>query len=308
MSSRYLNRFLPQRLFAVILMGNLLISSCAVHAEVTDINPGTIDLQGHRGARGLLPENTIPGFLLALELGVTTLEMDVAINAQGHVVLSHEPWMSADICRHPDGRDVTSSEEKNLKIYEMSDAEVASYDCGSRGHPNFPRQQAIPVAKPLLGDVLQAVAPLSSEVRFNIEIKSRPERDGVFHPEAGEYARLLYQTLVEHDVVARSTVQSFDPRALEATHKLDPEISTAWLIDKSRDFEKNLSYLSFIPSIYSPNYKLVNKTLIEHMHDKGIQVIPWTVNKESTMRKLLALGVDGLITDYPDLAVEVLSE
>ena len=303
-----MNRLLPPGIFTVILIGNLLISSCVVQPEVIDIKPRIIDLQGHRGARGLLPENTIPGFLLALELGVNTLEMDVAINAQGHVIVSHEPWMSADICRHPDGRDVTRSEEKNLKIYEMSDAEVASYDCGSRGHPDFPRQQAIPVAKPLLVDVFKAVAPLSSEVRFNIEIKSRPERDDVFHPDVGTYAQLLYQTLVEHDVVERSTVQSFDPRALEATHKLDPEISTAWLIDKSRDFEKNLAYLSFVPDIYSPNYKLVNKALIEHMHDKGIQVIPWTVNKESTMQELLTLGVDGLITDYPDLAAEVLSE
>jgi glycerophosphoryl diester phosphodiesterase len=306
MSNR--NRVFPSRLFAVILIGSLVISSCAVQPEVMDIETRKIDLQGHRGARGLLPENTIPGFLLALELGVDTLEMDVAINAEGHVVLSHEPWMSADICQHPDGRSVTRGEQENLKIYQMSDAEVASYDCGSRGHADFPRQKAMPVAKPLLADVLKAVAPLSTEVRFNIEIKSRPERDGVFHPEVGEYARLLYSVLQEHDVVSRSSIQSFDPRALEATHVLDPKISTVWLIERSRDFEKNLAYLSFVPSIYSPYYKLVNQALIDYMHDRDIQVIPWTVNKESTMRKLLTLGVDGLITDYPDLAVEVLNE
>ena len=95
----------------------------------------TFDLQGHRGARGLFPENTIPAFLFALDLGVTTLEMDVAINAQGKVYLSHEPWMSAEICSHPDGRHVTEEEAHSLRIYAMSDADIRGFDCGSRGHP-----------------------------------------------------------------------------------------------------------------------------------------------------------------------------
>jgi glycerophosphoryl diester phosphodiesterase len=279
----------------------------------TEISSRVIDLQGHRGARGLLPENTIPAFLRALDLGVTTLEMDVAINAEGHVVLSHEPWISAKICSHPDGRNVTEDEERRLRIYEMSDEEVAGFDCGSRGHPDFPRQQAMPVSKPLLGDVLQAVATHESAsrrtpVRFNIEIKSRPEGDRVFHPEAGEYANILYKVLQEYDVLERTTVQSFDPRALEAMHSIDPQVSTSLIISNPNGIRENLAQLSFVPDIYSPDYKLVDEELVRAAHARNIQVIPWTVNEADTMRKLLAWGVDGLITDYPDLAVEVLSE
>jgi glycerophosphoryl diester phosphodiesterase len=291
----------------------LMLIASAEEATATEVAIKAIDLQGHRGARGLVPENTIPSFLRALKLGVTTLEMDVAINAEDHVVLSHEPWMSATICSHPDGRKITKNEEKSLRIYAMSDAQVAGFDCGSRGHPDFPRQQAMPLSKPLLGDVFQAVAKQSSAsgrtaVRFNIEIKSRPQGDRVFHPEVREFATILYGVIKEHGVLEQTTVQSFDPRALEAVHSIDPQVSTAFLISDSRDFEKNLALLSYVPEIYSPDYTLVDKELILAAHARNIQVIPWTVNDADTMRELLAWGVDGLITDYPDLGIEVLSE
>jgi glycerophosphoryl diester phosphodiesterase len=291
----------------------LTLAACAVQPATTEIANRPIDLQGHRGARGLLPENTTPAFLRALDLGVTTLEMDVAVNAEGRLVLSHEPWISAKICSHPDGRNVTEDEEKRLRIYAMSDEQVAAFDCGSRGHPDFPRQQAMPVSKPFLGDVLQAVATHSSTsgrspVRFNIEIKSRPEGDRVFHPEVREYANILYKVLQEYNIIERTTVQSFDPRALEAMHSIDPQVSTSLIISNSHGIRENLAQLSFVPDIYSPNYELVDEELIRAAHARNIQVIPWTVNDADTMRKLLAWGVDGLITDYPDLALEVLSE
>ncbi len=290
-----------------------LMFNASVEPLAADVANRTIDLQGHRGARGLLPENTIPAFQRALELGVTTLEMDVVINAESQVVLSHEPWISAKICTHPDGRNVTEHEEKQLRIYEMRHLEVAAFDCGSRGHPDFPSQQAMLLSKPLLADVLRAVATHSSAsgrtpVRFNIEIKSRPEYDGVFHPEVREYAKLLYEVLRDHDIVHRTTVQSFDDRALEAMHSIDSQVSTALLISNPNGFRENLARLSFVPEIYSPKYDLVDEELIRTAHAQNIQVIPWTVNDADIMRKLLDWGVDGLITDYPDLAVEVLSE
>ena len=291
----------------------LVLIAAAEEAAATEFAIKAIDLQGHRGARGLVPENTIPSHLRALELGVTTLEMDVAINAEDHVVLSHEPWMSATICSHPDGRRVKRAEEKNLRIYAMSDKEVAGFDCGSRGHPDFPRQRAMPLSKPLLDEVFQTVAKQSSAsgqtaLRFNIEIKSRPDGDGIFHPEVGEFASILYAVLKSHDVLEQTTVQSFDPRALEVMHSIDPQVSTALLISDSRDFEKNLALLSYVPEIYSPDYTLVDKELIRAAHARNIQVIPWTVNDADSMRELLAWGVDGLITDYPDLGIEVVSE
>ena len=281
------------------------------------VNYQNIDLQGHRGARGLLPENTIPAFLHALELGVTTLEMDTAINAQGHVVVTHEPWMSAKICSHPDGRQVSTEEEKSLRIYAMSDRQVASFDCGSRGHPDYPRQRAMAVSKPLLDDVFRAVAKRldilkrgdgSGEVLFNIEIKSLPEGDRVFHPEVKEFASALYKVVQENDVVEQTTIQSFDPRALEAMHEIDPYISISLIVENNQGLKTNLDRLSFTPQVYSPYYKLLDRAEIDKAHTQGIKVIPWTINDKKTMLEMLELGVDGLITDYPDLGVEVLAE
>jgi len=275
----------------------------------------TFDLQGHRGARGLLPENTIPAFLLAYDIGVTTLEMDAVINAEGHVVVSHEAWMSARICSHPDGSAVTESEEKNLRIFAMSAAELAAYDCGRRGHPDFPRQRPLPVSKPLLRDVFQAVAARAESgqgraqgapVLYNIEIKSRPDHDGVFHPDVVEYARLLYAVVREFGLVAQTTIQSFDPRALEAVHRIDPQISTSLIVDNPGGLEANLSRIGFTPAIYSPYFGLLDAPQITAAHKLGIRVIPWTVNEEETMFELIAMGVDGLITDYPDIIMNVL--
>ncbi len=285
------------------------MSTAANRPTVEDSTPETFDLQGHRGARGLLPENTIPAFLRAVDIGVSTLEMDVVINAQGHVVLSHEPWMSAKICSHADGRKISRKEEKSLKIYSMNDAEVASFDCGNRGHPDFPHQQALAVSKPLLTDVLKAVAEHTTRpVRFNIEIKSRPEFDHVFHPQVHKYADALYRVLESQGVLERASIQSFDPRALEAVHTIDPGVTTVFLVDNRKGLQTNLDRLSFVPNIYSPYYKRLDRKTVRAAHHQGIRVIPWTVNDAKTMRWLIAMGVDGLITDYPDIGVRVLRQ
>jgi glycerophosphoryl diester phosphodiesterase len=276
-----------------------------------------IDLQGHRGARGLMPENSIPAFLHALDLGVTTLEMDVAINADGHVVVSHEPWISAKICLHRDGREITEEEERTLRIYAMSDVEVAGYDCGSLGHPDHANQKAMPVSKPLLSDVFTAVVARAEAtgrnarfgpVLYNIEIKSLPEGDRIFHPEVMEFASTLYRVVQEHDLVEQTTIQSFDTRALEAMHEIDPQISISLLVENQDGLQQNLGRLNFVPQVYSPDYKLLDQDQIDAAHALDILVIPWTINDEKTMRELVGMGVDGIITDYPDLGTEVLAK
>jgi glycerophosphoryl diester phosphodiesterase len=283
------------------------------HPQVNSVLPTSIDLQGHRGARGLFPENTIAGFLHALDLGVTTLEMDIAINAEGNPVLSHEPWMSAIICSHPDDSPVTEDEEKSLKIYAMSDKEVAGFDCGSRGHPDFPRQRTMATSKPLLVDVLNAVdkhmaASSRAPVLFNMEIKSLPEGDRIFHPDVHEFADILLTTLSNQGALERTTVQSFDPRALEAIHAINAQASVALLVENHDGLQKNLARLSFKPEIYSPDYQFVNAGMINQAHEQGIKVIPWTVNDEPLIKELVMMGVDGIITDYPDMGMAVLTE
>jgi len=262
------------------------------------------DLQGHRGARGLLPENSVPGFLLALEYGVDTIEMDVVVSADSHVVVSHEPWMSPEICSHPDGTVVGEEEAMSLNLFTMPYERIALFDCGSRGNERFPEQEPLSVVKPLLADALRAVeSAAETPVRYNIEIKSREDGDGVFHPDVDTFALLVHQVIEKLDVMGRTTIQSFDPRALESYHRMAPEATLALLVSNEWGFQSNLDRLSFLPQIYSPNHNLVDRALVDSVHSAGLTIVPWTINETARMRTLLDLGVDGLITDYPDRAV-----
>ena len=161
--------------------------------------------------------------------------------------------------------------------------------------------------------MLEAVGQRSAEtgrepVLFNIEIKSAPQGDNVLHPQVTDFAQALYDVLKQYDMLERSSIQSFDPRALEAAYAIDPDVSLVLLVENNESFQHNLKRLSFKPDIYSPDYSRVDKDLVDAAHALGILVIPWTVNDEQAMRELSGLGIDGLITDYPDVAVRVLAE
>lgn len=272
-----------------------------------------IDLQGHRGTRGLYPENTIPAFLAALDIGVKTLELDVVSDAEGNVIVSHEPWMSATICSHPDGRPVSKEEQRSLNIFEMTYEEVASFDCGLRGHEGFPDQTAVAATKPKLVDVIDVVNAYAAEHGIpapilNVEIKSNEDHDGVYNLAPAEFARLVYDVLVEKNMLDMSTIQSFDSRVLEAMHEIDPEVRTGWLVGNEDGFAVNMARLSFLPNIYTPNHKYVDTELVASVHDAGMLLVPWTVNDTERMRELIELGVDGIITDYPDRGRQLLDE
>jgi glycerophosphoryl diester phosphodiesterase len=260
----------------------------------------------------LAPENTIPAFRKALDLGVTTLELDVVISQDGEVVVSHEPWMSHVICTAPDGSPVEEGTAADHNLYEMTYEEIAAYDCGSRAHPRFPEQELQPVAKPLLRDVIQMAEAYAAEQRdepifYNIETKIRPKWEGTFTPGPEAFADAVLGVIREEDVAARATVQSFDPRTLIVAHARQEEsgavpVRLALLIASSMDngVNGNLQMLPFTPDIYSPDHTLVDADLIAAAHEKGMLVIPWTVNDPADMDRLVDLGVDGLITDYPN--------
>ena len=267
-------------------------------------------MQGHRGARGLLPENTVPAFLKAVDLGVTTLEMDVVVTQDAQVVVSHEPWFSGVTCSLPSGEPVPAEEERAHRIYAMTYEETTRYDCGRRGHPHFPRQQPQPATKPLLRDVFAAAEAHArslgrTPLYYNIETKSTPDGDGVFHPDPETFTRLVYDVVAAAGVTARTILQSFDVRTLQSARRLDPGWRLSLLVAAQTDcgLEANLELLGFVPEIYSPDYRLVDAALVEAAHARAMRVLPWTVNTLDEMRHLKALGVDGLITDYPDLGV-----
>jgi len=236
---------------------------------------------------------------------VSTLECDIVISKDKQVIVSHDPWIEASICSHPDGSPVTKAEEKGLRILDLSYEEIKTYDCGLRGNRRFASQTSMAVFKPSMRDMVLQVDQYCQDNNislpwYDIEIKSLPSWYGKYTPEPKEYVRLLLAEIKELGISKRLNLQSFDINILEEIHKQNDQIVLAYLIENLSTFEKNMTKLSFVPEIYSPYYRFVSARLVEKAHAKGMKLIPWTVNEVKDMRKMIKAGVDGIITDYPD--------
>lgn len=281
-----------------------LITSCTEMVKIKNV-----DMQGHRGCRGLLPENTIPAFIKAIDLGMNTMELDLAITKDSQVIVSHEPFFNHEISTNPEGIEVTEENEKEFNIYKMDFAEVIKWDVGLKPHPRFPDQEKMNVSKPLLLEVfIQCEAYAKSKglnpLYYNIEIKSHPKYDGVYHPEVSEFVDLVMSVVKSQGLVERTIIQSFDNRSLIYVHENYPEVATALLIENALSIDENITNLGFVPSIYSPNQLLVTKEVLKYCNENNIRLIPWTVNSPKAIRTLINKGVDGIITDYPDRLAE----
>lgn len=273
--------------------------------------PPGFDKEGHRGCRGLLPENTIPAMLKAIDLGVNTLEMDIVFTSDNVAILSHEPFFNHEITTKPDGKLIDEKDEKNYNIYKMSFAEMQRYDVGLKPHPRFLQQQKMVVHKPSLANLIDSVENYISEkkvakVFYNIETKTQPATDNIFHPAPVAFVDMLMKVIKEKKIEDRVIIQSFDMRTLQYLHKKYPAVKTALLIELTdrNSFRKQIKDLGFIPSIYSPEQGLVTPNLIASCHEKKIRIIPWTVDDKKEILRLKAMGVDGIITDYPNLFTE----
>ena len=271
-----------------------------------------MDIQGHRGCRGLMPENTIPAFIKAVDLGVTTLEMDAVISKDGKVVVSHEPFLSHVICTGPEGEAITEEQEKNYNLYEMTYAEIKQCDCGSQEHPSYPAQQKMQVSKPLLQVVIKEVERYVEtnglpKIQYNIETKSAPEGDKKYHPEPPEFVDLLVDVIKETGIADRTTIQSFDVRTLQYAREQYPDFSLALLVGNAESPRENLKSLGFIPEIYSPYYRLVNAETVAFAKNLGMKIIPWTVNEANDIQEMIDLSVDGIISDYPDRVLQLVN-
>ena len=293
----------------VLLSGLFLMAfHPANFAQTAAMNKITFDRQGHRGCRGLMPENTIAAMLKAIDLGVTTLETDAVITKDKQVVLSHEPFFNHEISTKPNGTSVTETEEESLNIFQMEYADVKKFDVGLRAHPRFPQKKQIPAAKPLLADMIDAAEKYCADnhhlpIQYNIETKSKATTDHIYHPAPAEFVELIIKVILAKKIESRVTIQSFDIRTLQYLHQKYPAIKTALLIEDydTKTFAAQIAVLGFNPSIYSPHYSLVTEELIENCKRNKIQIIPWTVNDKPTINRLRSMGVDGLISDYPDL-------
>ena len=279
---------------AAVLLGLMLSQSAA-----------SFDLQGHRGARGHAPENTLPGFERALAIGVDTLELDVGVTRDGVVVIHHDRRLNADLARGPDGKWVNPPAPT---IHSLTYPELQRYDVGrirpdSEYARRFPHQKPIDGTRiPRLADLLSKVSP---PVRFNIETKLVPEApEETLAPEP--FARALIAEVRKAGVAARTTIQSFDFRTLAVVQREAPEIATAYLTSGKKGEGVPRMVHEAKSTIWSPNFQDLDPRALAVARDLGLRVIPWTVNEPTDISRVLAMKVDGIISDYPDRVREAL--
>jgi glycerophosphoryl diester phosphodiesterase len=310
--------------------GGFALTLAAVLALMFASSPShALDLQGHRGARGLLPENTLPAFERALEAGMTTLELDCGVTREGIVVISHDRVLNPDLTRDENGRWL---EKAGPAIWRLSYSEIQRYDVGrlkpgSEYAKRFPRQQPMDGTRiPRLADLFQLVRERANEtVRFNIETKISPEAaDETTTPEA--FVRALLAVIRDARMESRVSIQSFDWRTLQQVQKDAPGIATAYLTAQKTS-PRNIAsgtrsawsgfdldeFGGSVPrmveaaggAIWSPYHADLTQAAVREAHSLGLKVVPWTVNSEADMRRFMSWGVDGLISDYPDALARI---
>ena len=272
-----------------------------LQGQITSIN-----WQGHRGARGLAPENTIPGVLKSLEYPISTIEIDLAVSRDGHLIVSHEPWMNPQICLTSSGDSILDQ----INLHTLTYDEIKQFDCGTKFHPGFPDQQKIAAFKPSFQELFDAVVEYckthaKSVPKFNIEVKADPQWDGVFSPNPEDFSALVYSFIKQNNLLGNCNVQSFDIRILKVFKKYYPEVELAYLVYTEETVSEHIEKLGFVPQIYSPHFRLVHQKSMEETRNLGMKIIPWTVNSLDEIKRLIDLQVDGIITDYPNLILKL---
>jgi glycerophosphoryl diester phosphodiesterase len=302
----------------------------AALATLGALPAAAFDLQGHRGARGLAPENTLPAFERALAIGVTTLELDVSLSADGVVVIAHDPFLNPLFTRDAGGQWLSGS--RGPLIRSLSLAQLQSYDVGriQPGTPyasTFGSQQAVDGTHiPTLAALFERVRMLGDQnVRFNIETKINPEQpENSASPE--QLTDALLQVVRDAGMLARVSIQSFDWRTLQQVQRLEPGIATVYLTVQSPNNDSvrsgtwtagfKIAQHASVPAmvkaaggaVWSPNGGALTQALVQQAQALGLKVIPWTINQASDMERLIGWGVDGLITDYPDRLRDIMRQ
>ncbi len=314
-STNKLNLFMKINILKILLLTMLFTSSTnlsitAKEKFIENLNQKRVfDIQGHRGCRGLMPENTIPAFLEAVRLGVRTLELDVVVSKDGKLLVSHDPFMSSEFCLTPDGKEILPGEDSiKYNIFNMMYEEIQKFDCGSKIHPRFPNQKKLHTYKPLLSDVIDSVEHFTKlnklkPIIYNIETKCSPQGDGIYNPTATVFAENLFSLIEKKKILNRVIFQSFDIRTIKFIKTKNTNVKISLLVEDTISYKIHIQELGFIPTIYSPDYHFVTNELVANVHHDGALIIPWTVNDIDSMKKLYSMEVDGLITDYPDIAI-----
>lgn len=250
-------------------------------------------VHGHRGARAVRPENTLPAFEYAISTGVDVLELDLAVTRDDVLVVSHDSQINRAICQGPEGE---------AAIRKLTLAQVRQFDCGALKNPDFPRQQKVPGTRiPTLDEVF-ALANRGI-FHFNIETKSDPKKPELA-PEPRRFAELVADAVRRHKLQSRVIVQSFDFRTLHALKEIAPELRLSALYGGfPKDFV-DISREAGGAAIVSPHHLLVTAGKVRKAHEAGIQVVPWTANTPGAWDRLIEDGVDAIITDDPAALIE----
>ena len=290
-----------------LFLGILLVSCGASHYSDVAVN---FDQQAHRGGRGLMPENTIASEINAINFDCT-LEMDLQMSKDKKIVVSHDAYFNSDFCLTPEGYTMTKKDGLGRLIYNMPYDSVAKYDAGLKPYPGFPLQKKMPAIKPLLSVLIDSVEAYAKQKRhvnhYNIEIKSNPKSDGKFYSSLEEYIDSSMKIIVDKGIASRTMMQSFDVRALRILHDKFPKIQASFLVSATnkKTVKGYIDDLGFVPDVFSPEFTLVTTELVKAFHQHHVLVIPWTPNTLKDIQRLKLMGVDGVITDFPDLFAQI---
>jgi glycerophosphoryl diester phosphodiesterase len=253
---------------------------------------------GHRGCRGLMPENSIESFQKAIDLGVDGIELDVVVNKDKQLVISHEPYFKRSFCMDSHGIEITK--EKSWNIYEMTQAEINLFDCGTKIHPNFSNQVKLRTHKPLLQELFTKVDLARTMILF--EIKSNPSEYEKSQPLPNEFVKLIASEIENFNYRENIIFMSFDKQILEEIHMQLPSYNCIYLtylpFVKAKKF---LNHLTFKPYGLGMYYKTISRKDARYLHENNLKLFAWTVNKTRIKTKLIRKEVDGIITDYPNV-------
>jgi glycerophosphoryl diester phosphodiesterase len=284
----------------------LLVSLPLLLLAVSCGRADRFDKQAHRGGRGLMPENTIASEENAINYDCT-MEMDLQMSRDGKIVVSHDAYFNSAFCLTPQGDTMSRAGGMSRLIYNMPYDSVARYDVGMKPYPALPRQKKTHAVKPLLSVLIDSVEAYGNRRHhvdhYNIEIKSNPKWDGIHYPSLGAYVDSAMAVIERKGIASRTMIQSFDVRALRMVHRKYPSMEISYLVDAKdkKDVQGYIDDLGFKPDVFSPEFSLVTADRVKAFHKSNILVIPWTPDKLEDMQRLKNMGVDGMITDYPDL-------
>ncbi len=260
------------------------------------MSQNNVEYFGHRGCRGLYPENTLIGFNKAIALGVDGIEWDVVVNKDNQLIISHEPYIDSTYCTKKDGSKVNTKESN---IYKMSYDDLKMYDCGTKKNKNFPNQKNIAATKPTFKEAEKELIEFKGKILF--EIKSKSSHYGSYQPYPKEYAKIIFTETENSPLINQMIFMSFDPTILNELKKLLPKSHYILLgYNPLISYTKLISYLNFKPFAVGLNYTISTSKTIESAHKDNIKVYAWTVNDREKAKQLIEKGIDGIITDYPN--------